>query len=133
MTSPKDGGAAQSWRDLPPDAVEWVRERPDSIKRLMLDFPPACWVVAAPGKSLCCPRPGDRAQIASYTEDGSVSVIGAARLPGEAEDLIKAFCDPSWLRVAEYELATPKDIAEILGYSSEEDARAALSERNRKP
>ena len=68
-----DMQADQSWIEaweagtptITPDALEWMRSRPPSIRALMVRFPPGCLVR---GVGLGLPAPGKVAIVSSYWE-----------------------------------------------------------------
>ena len=64
---------------------EWVQSRPGQVQRTMLRFPPFALVkTKTPGLYLC---PANIGEIASWTEDGDVSVV-------EYKNPLRGFCDP---------------------------------------
>lgn len=63
-----------------PEAIAWLRSRPDSIKALMRQFPPACQVVFTEDAPLCDTHNPARHHVwtvLSYCEDGDIG-IGAS-------------------------------------------------------
>ena len=85
-----------------PDAIKWLKSRPQPIIDLMLRFPFDAKVVAL--IDLQVPPPGQVGIIASLFENGDVSVV----VPGSD---FKAICKTEWLKVIEYRPgATPDDI-----------------------
>jgi hypothetical protein len=106
-----DQGWTVEWQqgvfDRNADAVAWMRSRPDSIKALMIRFPPSCLVRAT--RPLGCPHPGTAGIVVSYIEDGAVTVI---QQPGAS---MRAECDAGWLEVVGYWRGlTPAVVREIL-------------------
>lgn len=86
---------------------EWVRERPESIQRLMIDWPPEARVRAREGVVLMVPAPGVEGTVASWFEDGTIGVLAglpAAVKNAAGEELpagtqLRGQCDPDKLEV----------------------------------
>lgn len=74
---------------------EWVRERPESIQRLMIDWPPEARVRAREGEVLMVPAPGVEGTVASWFEDGTIGVL--ADLPAGTQ--LRGQCDPTKLEI----------------------------------
>ena len=92
--------------ELDSSGIDWMRSRPESIKELMLRFPPSCVVCHARG--LLTADEG-YAIITSYSEDGLVSV----RPSPDAS--VRGQVDPEELEVVGYwHGLTPERVAEIL-------------------
>ena len=87
------------------EAKAWVRSRPPSVQALMLRFPPNCHVKAKPEHSLMVPAPGTFGIVASYSEDGSVSVVQSPTAG------IRAQCRSEWLELAACRLG--QDIEDV--------------------
>ncbi len=86
---------------IPSKDLEWLRSRPESIKKLMRKFPPACYVIAT--RPLGMPAPGQIGQVMSYFESGLVSVQGRQSIGGvELGFEVRAQCEPEWLEVVGY-------------------------------
>lgn len=79
------------------EVIEWIRSRPDKIKKVMLLLPPGCVVKCKPEHPLRHPAPGHTAQLVCYTEKASGEVIVKVQ-----DGRVLADCDPEWLDVAEY-------------------------------
>lgn len=93
--------------DITPKLIGWMRSRPDSIKELMLKFPPQCLVRAT--RELRCPAPDTVGIVFSYLENGSVTVIQHPQ--GDT----RAQCQAGWLEVVGYRKGlTPNDMRSIL-------------------
>jgi hypothetical protein len=78
----------------------WLCSRPESIKNLILRFPPSCLVR---GKvDLLCPARGSVGIVTSYFEPSEEYPYGTVSVrPGPEAD--KRFaCDPDWLEVVGY-------------------------------
>lgn len=54
--------------------TDWVRERPEVVQRLIVDWPPEASVIARPGREFFIPAPGVIGRVASWHEDGYVGV-----------------------------------------------------------
>jgi len=93
--------------DWDAETVKWFKSRPQVIKDLLVKFPPDCLVKGT--RPLGTPAKGETGIIASYFENGLVSVV----VPGKE---IKAQCQAEWLEVVEYRKgSTPEDVKKILG------------------
>ncbi len=100
-----DGGAQM--RD---EMTNWIRERPESVQRLMIDWPPMATVRARRGEVLMVPGPGVEGEIASWFEDGTVGVEAALTQPVtnpagetlEAGTVLRGQCDPAKLEIVRY-------------------------------
>lgn len=107
-----DQSWVESWtKPMPANVVEegrqWMRERPDCIKELMIKFPPSCVVKAV--RTLVCPSPGRVGIVSSYFEDGLISVRSTP--DGDTNHQ----CNSEWLEVVGYRQGiTPKVVKEIL-------------------
>jgi hypothetical protein len=106
-----DTNWTQEWQtdEFEPDAelIDWIKSRPDSVKKTMLIFPPACLVRA--NRLLVCPAPGTIGVVYSYLEDGSVFVLQ------HPASNMKAQCDFDWLEVVGYHGSlTPEYVQSIL-------------------
>lgn len=93
------------------EAEEWVRTRPLAVQETIKRLPPGCSVRAVEGRVLLAPAPGVVGQVASYFEDGSVSVTApmaetlTSPITGntvEEGEYVGGQCDPEWLEVVEY-------------------------------
>ena len=92
-----------------PQDIEWVRSRPDSVKALMLAFPPSCVVRAVDGRKLYCPAPGHLGIVTSYIKGGTLTVRDGP------DGGVRFECQPDWLEVVGYWSGlTPQIMAEIL-------------------
>lgn len=89
------------------EQVNWLRSRPDSIKKLILQFPPDCKLQGI--RELITPsRTTTTAVLRSWMEDGRITV--ADPIQGMA-----GVCEPSWVKVLAYrEGCTPEDVKRIL-------------------
>ena len=91
--------------DWDKESIKWMKSRPKVIVDLMLLFPPDCKVKA--NRDLVTPGPGKIGMVASYFENGTVSVV----VPGQ---WIKGLCDIKWLELVECRVGfTRKDILKI--------------------
>ena len=109
---------AQPWVETWPDksrvvdvaaVTRWARSRPPVIQELMCRFPPHALVRAKPEKNLMVPAPGTVAIVASYHEDGSVSVIQ------NPNSQVRCQCDADWIELVTcVEGATVEDIRAML-------------------
>lgn len=87
--------------------VEWARSRPESVQKVMREFPPGCIVRTVDNVILLCPAPGVSGTVVSYFENGRVRVSAPASIPHpehgwgtlEPGDLISAEVDPKQLRL----------------------------------
>jgi len=75
--------------------IDWLNTRPLKIIELILAFPPEAKVKTVQGRALDCPKPWEVGIVASYFEDGNISVV----VPGRP---LRAQCQPEWLEVVEY-------------------------------
>lgn len=86
-------------------ARKWMMSRPESIKRLMMRFPPARIVRTVPGWTLRCPAPGATGKVAGYNEptaedpQGLVMVDGIDSATGTQ---VRAQCVPDSILVESY-------------------------------
>lgn len=86
--------------DFDKDTIAWIRSRPDSIRSLMLKFPPSCLVR---GKiSLMCPAVGSLAIVTSYIEPDEENKEGLLTVRDSPKGDIKYHCKPEWLEVVGY-------------------------------
>lgn len=93
---------------LPWDAIEWMRSRPPVVQALMRRFPPSCYVQTRVGVHLRIPGAGRTGQLASYMEDGMVTVV-------DHEMQMRAVCDPDDLVIVGYwNDVTPDAVAAVL-------------------
>lgn len=97
-----------------PSFVEWVRGRPESVQRLLRQWPPGTQVKAREGRELVVPAPGMVGRVVSWTEDGDLGVVA------EGGGSIRATCDPEWLEAIGYPSVTPAQIATILDEQSDQ-------------
>lgn len=73
------GGAEMN---IPPaEAIEWIRSRPESVQRLMIEWPPMCVVKTLPGVILLIPAPGVEGTVTSYYENGTLGVDAPMSIP----------------------------------------------------
>lgn len=91
------------------EAREWLRTRPERIRRLMVRFPLACLVRAK--RPLLCPRPGTTGMVASYTE-GSFDALGVTVV--QEGNNCRAGCEPDWLEVVGYTGGVTPEHVELL-------------------
>lgn len=77
--------------------LEWIRSRPSCVQALMRKFPPSCKVLAT--RQLVCPAPGRTGVVASYFEDGTLSVQDEEVWLGLSDRHRSACCAPEWLVV----------------------------------
>ena len=92
------------------EMTNWIRERPESVQRLMIDWPPMATVRARRGEVLMVPGPGVEGEIASWFEDGTVGVEAALTQPVtnpagetlEAGTVLRGQCDPAKLEIVRY-------------------------------
>jgi hypothetical protein len=61
------------WTD--PELIEWVRSRPESVKKLIRDFPPGCLVKSAPGYEHRIPAKGTVGGVIGFLESGNLIVV----------------------------------------------------------
>ena len=101
-----------------PEVRGWIRSRPESIKALLIRFPPGCLVRTKEGHSYCIPAQGCVGFVASYFESGEIKV---AHHPDDPNLLafanpIPGLCDPDKLEVVGYRGGqTPKWVLDMLG------------------
>lgn len=96
------------------EGIDWIRSRPESIRTLMLLFPPSC-VVRATVK-LDQPRPWELGVVSSYIEPDQAHSEGlvTVHVPGSLRNY-RSECGPLWLKVVGYwNGLTPDRVAEIL-------------------
>lgn len=102
------------------DTEEWMRSRPNTIKRLLVKFPPGCILRAKDEWDLHCPAKGELALILSWTEptpDCPEGTISCAKYP---DGKVRAWCKPEWLEVVHYTCGmTPEKVKEILGWKED--------------
>ena len=92
------------------EAFAWMKERPDSIKRLMVLFPPSCLVRTVAGQSLRCPAPGTVGIVQSYFESGNIGVIQTP------DGVVRAECQPDWIEAVSFRMPCDPDwMKELLG------------------
>jgi len=109
---------AKEWQEGEPDldeeAIEWLRAAPDSIKKLMLKFPPSCLVKGT--RSLMHPAPGETCIVTSYFEPDADHPEGSVTVRNHpTESTVKAQCVLSWLEVVGYYKGiTPEFIKKLL-------------------
>jgi len=104
----------KEWLEEPlePDqeSIEWMRSRPDSIKALMVRFPPSCLVRA--NRPLHIPAPDSVGIVQSYYENGELGVI-------QGPDVlvpIRAQCKAEWLELVACRPPVDREwVNEILG------------------
>jgi hypothetical protein len=75
------------------DAISWIRSRPDSIKELMLKFPPSCVVKSDIPLHTADDQYGI---LSSYAENGQVSIRA------HPDGGVRGFVDPKHLTVVGY-------------------------------
>lgn len=73
------------------EIAAWMRERPPSVQATMRHFPPGCLVVGT--RHLVCPGKGEVGIVASYLEDGGMTVQNGP------DGSIRAGCQADWLEV----------------------------------
>jgi hypothetical protein len=110
-------GWREEWERGPWDrndeAVQWLRKRPESVKKLALQFPPSCLVKAK--VRLRCPAPGHVAIVTTYIEPGRSRPEGAVTVRSHPEGGIRYECSPDQLEVVGYHKGlTPEVLAMLL-------------------
>ena len=111
----------QSWQtawqegnlELDAESIEWIRSRPDCIKKVMLKFPPSC--IVRSDLDLLCPALGCDGIVSSYFEPDSEHPDGMLSVRSFPDAEFKAQCRPEWLKVVGYYKGlTPERIKEVL-------------------
>jgi len=82
------------------EAVLWLKSRPESIKRLLLRFPPSCVVSA--NRNLKCPAPGGFGIVTSLLEPDETHSEGMLTVRDGPDGNIRHQCKPEWLIVIGY-------------------------------
>lgn len=98
-----------------PDAesLAWLRSRPESVKKLMMRFPPSCLVQA--NRGLGCPAPATTGIVSSYIEPDDEHPDGMLSVRQNPDHDHRAECRPEWLTVVGYWRGlTPKRLKEHL-------------------
>lgn len=90
---------------------EWVRDRPEEVQRLMIDWPPDARVRAKPGVVLMIPAPGVEGRVASWFENGNIGIEAPLAAPagpnyrGETlpeGEVLRGECSPDQLEIVGY-------------------------------
>ncbi len=83
--------------DFNAEAVNWMRDCPECIRRLMVRFPPICVVRAVEGVELRQPAPGEFAIVGTYVEPNEKDPEGLVTVWSEGSEYRSA-----WLEVVGY-------------------------------
>jgi len=96
-----------------PDIREWIQSRPESVRKLMLKFPPSCLVKA--NRPLHCPAPDKVGIVTSYTEPDEEHSNGQISVRAHPDAVIRFQCDPECLEVVGYWRGlTPEKVQEYM-------------------
>jgi hypothetical protein len=91
----------------------WLRSRPESIRPLLLRFPPSC--IVAPLRSLLCPAPGTCGIVAGYLIPRDDLPSGALAVRQSPHSEQRVICEPTWLVPIDYWRGlTPEVVASLL-------------------
>lgn len=95
------------------ESLEWIKSRPEAVKKMMLAFPPSCVVKA--NINLHCPKPDEFAIVTSFYEPSSEHPNGLITVRDGGEGEIRHQCEPEWLEVVAYWRGwTPEKMQEVL-------------------
>ena len=102
-----------SWEE-DPEALEWLKSRPECLHALMVQFPPSCVVEGT--RSLLVPSPGTCGIVSSWTEPDEGHPKGMVSVRAYPDAGLRAQCDPDDLQVFGYWKGwTPEKMRELLG------------------
>lgn len=92
------------------EAIRWLRARPESLRQLVLRFPPSCIVRAIATTGLRCPAPGTVGIVRHWREPSADRPEGLIGVLSHPEGRIVHDCRPEWLEVVGYYKGLTPDV-----------------------